>query len=327
MPVVIGMVVLVRSLLGRAFGRKPRTPYGNRLPPRIHDRLSLSQTVGRRVVVIGDVHGCASELDRLLAALARPDDLLVVVGDLVNKGPASPQVLRLVQERGVRSVRGNHDDQALAAWRAWDAGLPIPKPAKHGWVQGLHADLACELEALPFTLDLPAYGVTIVHAGLLPGADLRDQPLSDLFTMRDVVPASTKGAGSPAPGGNPAWEANAVGGTGQPWAKVWAGPHHVLFGHDAARRLQLEPYATGLDTGCVYGGQLTACVLPALDHAGKPVEDSSPLPEGLTGQSIRLQGGKGIEAQVVSLPSAKTYSDKFLKLEQAAQVPMVHGEL
>lgn len=98
--------------------------------------------------------------------------------------------------------------------------------------------------------------------------------------------------------------------------------------HDLThRRLQLEPFATGLDTGCVYGGQLTACVLPALDHAGNPVEDASSLPDSLSQQSICLQGGSGIQAMIVSLPSAKTYSDKFLKLEEAAQVPLVHGEL
>jgi hypothetical protein len=95
-------------------------------------------------------------------------------------------------------------------------------------------------------LDLPEHGARVVHAGVLPGVLIEEQLKKTLLHVRTV--------GS---NGEPREDKDGRA----PWGKEYEGPPHVVFGHNAAPRPQLQPWATGLDTGCVYGGHLTALVL------------------------------------------------------------------
>jgi hypothetical protein len=101
------------------------------------------------------------------------------------------------------------------------------------------------LEALPLYVDLPEHGARIVHAGVLPGVPFTKQ---DAWTLTHIRSVGPDGAASDAFG--------AVS-----WAEKYSQEPHLVFGHDSRRKLQLHPHATGLDTGCVYGGSLTALVL------------------------------------------------------------------
>src|SRR5262245_16953556 len=70
----------------------------------------------RRTVLVGDVHGCRDELVELLDRVGLgDDDRLVLVGDLVARGPDSRGTLDLLMRLGARSVRGNHEDRVLRA--------------------------------------------------------------------------------------------------------------------------------------------------------------------------------------------------------------------
>jgi hypothetical protein len=219
-----------------------------------------------RTLVVGDVHGCREELEDLLEESGWDDgDQLVLVGDLVAKGPDSQGVVRLLRKLGARAVRGNHDQHCL---RWWDARLAGDDPPKLRRTHQRVADALDEadwrwLAGLPLWLELPEHDALVVHAGLVVGLPLEEQDPYDLMNMRSILNDGTASR---------SYE------EGTPWASLWPGPRLVVFGHDAVRGLQSHPHAFGLDTGCVYGGWLTGLWLPARDLVAVPSREAYTQP-------------------------------------------------
>ena len=203
-----------------------------------------------RTIIVGDVHGCVDELGRLLDALAPgAADRVLFVGDLVARGPDSLGVLALYRSVNGQAVLGNHEYKLLAAHRARRDGSKRPRVSAlhYGLLHRLaEADWAL-LESLPLSLSLPEHGLSIVHAGVLPEQGLAAQDPWVLTHIRSIDPQ-----GKPSPRHD-----------FEPWAARYGGDPHIVFGHNSRLGLQLAPHATGLDTGCVYGGLLTALVLAA----------------------------------------------------------------
>lgn len=205
-----------------------------------------------RTIIVGDIHGCIVELEALLEEVSfGPDDRLVSVGDLVGKGPAGHEVVRFFRVDGHAAVCGNHDEKLLAFRRGERELGPSHRPDAERLSE---ADWAW-LGARPFFLRLEAHAVIVVHGGALPGVPLEEQDPDLLMNLRSI---RADGSGSPRIE------------DGSPWAKSWPGPERIVFGHDAVRGLQRWPHAIGLDTGCVYGGALTALVLPERELVSVP---------------------------------------------------------
>lgn len=214
----------------------------------------------RRTIVVGDVHGCIDELERLLGEVGmRPGDRLIFVGDLVAKGPDSPGVIRLVRSLGAEAVVGNHDHYLIEHHRARaEASDAIKKLARK-----LGEEDWRWLEALPYTIAIPDHGALVVHGGLVPGVPIDQQKPENMLQMRSIRKDGT---------------ASKRIEEGVPWASVWVGPPHVYFGHDAVRGLQRYEHATGLDTACVYGGRLSACVLPEREIVSVKARETYSVP-------------------------------------------------
>jgi len=202
-----------------------------------------------RTIFVGDVHGCAAELQDLLNAVGlTSSDRVVLVGDLVARGPDTRGVLRLVRELKASTVRGNHEERMIAAHAARKGGGSGPRlgSSHTELLQILDDEDWAQLEALPLHLDLPEHGIRVVHAGVVPGVAWEAQ---DPWMVTHIRSISADGAPTEK------W--------GRSWAEGYRDAPHIVFGHNAQSLPQLHPNATGIDTACVYGGNLTALVLPA----------------------------------------------------------------
>ncbi|WP_340101201.1 metallophosphoesterase family protein [Salinibaculum salinum] len=174
------------------------------------------------VYVVGDVHGCLDAFERLLEELAvDADDLIICVGDLVRKGPDSKGVLSLVRERdNVLSVRGNNEQGLL------DGSKSDP---------ALDDDDLEYIETLPLAISFD--DALVVHGGLDHRKPVGDHDATDILEIRSLT-----GSGYERPY----------------WFEKRTRKPRVFFGHTVLSESFATPAAVGLDTGCVYGGQLSA---------------------------------------------------------------------
>jgi bis(5'-nucleosyl)-tetraphosphatase (symmetrical) len=222
--------------------------------------------------VVGDIQGCARELDELLETIrfdpAR--DELWSLGDLVNRGPDSLAVMRTWRSVGGLGLLGNHDVGALLTF---SGARPRKMPLLAKLFEAPDADdLLASLRALPVLVPLESRGagpdVWIVHAGLRPDwtdlaavAERINRPPHDDHWLRDgEVAFATNVRCCTADG----WCPKHTGfpedcpAPSLPWDAFYRGGTLVVHGHWAMRGYYRGARTMGLDSGCVYGGGLTA---------------------------------------------------------------------
>ena len=205
-----------------------------------------------RTFVIGDIHGCLDEIDRLLDTLApAAGDTVVCLGDYIDRGPASKGVIdRLLRLRreGPHCVflKGNHEDMFLGflgeggaygeAFLGNGGGPTLSSYGLHGEYGEVRGH-QLPPEHLEFLRSLVMYSVhgtfLCVHAGLDPARPLAAQREEDLLWIRDEFVRRP-----------------------HPFS------YTVLFGHTPQREVLVDvPYKIGLDTGLVYWNKLSCLEL------------------------------------------------------------------
>lgn len=269
-------------------------------------RASCTDTLPR--YAIGDVQGCHDALRELLGALrfSADRDQLFFVGDLVNRGPQSLQVLRFVRSLGANAhtVLGNHDLHLIA--RHHDDSLPSRKgDTLDGVLQAPDREALLDwLIARPLAIPDARSASLIVHAGIVPQWSVEDallqaadasralqadpkaflatmygnkpdrwrEDLDDTDRWRFTINVLTRLRYCRADGTLDFKLKDAPDRVKAPW-KPWfeharrSAGTRIVFGHWSTLGLLRRPDLLALDTGCVWGGRLTAA---DLDDPGAP---------------------------------------------------------
>ena len=204
-----------------------------------------------RLIAIGDVHGCRDELATLLDRLApTAADHIVLLGDLINRGPDGPGVIALARACGATALLGNHELRLLEYRRRADQDRARLRETDEATIAALGPDDWRYLENMPLSYQSADQQTVFVHGGFLPNQPWQEQPAEIVCRIQVIDAQGRPGKRGETPGA-------------KPWADLWTGPPFVVYGHTSRPDIYRRPGSVGIDTACVFGGMLTAYVLPA----------------------------------------------------------------
>lgn len=206
---------------------------------------------GARLIFVGDIHGCYDELVALLDRVAPSrNDVVVSVGDIVNKGPAPAKCRELWRSNGVLAVQGNNELRMLGY-----AHPLLRFFASENRDVLRRGDLVRWVDSWPLVLDFPDVALAAVHGGFLPQMNVAEDDVArhagEIAELRWIrrkggewisVPKDKKKKDDVL------------------WADKWKGERFVIYGHTPVREPKISRFAIGLDTGCVYGRALSAAI-------------------------------------------------------------------
>ena len=243
--------------------------------------------------IIGDIHGCFDELVALLSklgytvsghAVTPPKGRKAVfLGDLTDRGPKSPDVLKLVMQMVADGtalcVPGNHDVKLLRKLRGRDVqithGLAETLAQLDGETAEFTAQVAAFLDGLVSHYVLDDGKLVVAHAGMKATMAGRGSGKVREFALFGETTGETDEFGLP---------------VRYPWAQEYRGAAEVVYGHTPIPAPEWLNHTLNIDTGCVFGGSLTALRWP--------------------------------ERELVSVPARRTYAEParpFLPAEEAKE--------
>ena len=201
-----------------------------------------------RLIAVGDIHGCHKEFEDLLDKLdLKKDDRLILLGDLISRGPDSGKVVALAREYATASLLGNHELRHLNYRRTDDPSHL--KKYDYDTMEQLRGKDWDYLESMKLTYEDEDLGVVFVHGGFLPDRPWQKQPARIVTRIQVVGPDGEPHKRSEMP-------------DSPHWSTLWQGPPFVVYGHTPREDVVRTKWTLGIDTSCVLGGFLTAYVLP-----------------------------------------------------------------
>ena len=213
-----------------------------------------------KIIIYGDLHGCLDEFIALREKIQpSPDDREIVIGDILDRGPHSNELFRYVRENGIESILGNHEYKYLRYKKHNDKFIETGKknPMKFDEnklkiFNGFDAGDLGFLESLPFFIKIDK--LTLLHAGILNYIDLESAQKKDLEKLLWI--RYLKDESTPLALGTED-ESSTF------WSELYDGKQGIIiYGHEPFKEVKVDTYSLGIDTGCVYGNKLSACIIP-----------------------------------------------------------------